>query len=77
MKITNVLVGMCVLAVSAITFCVGSKTPEKSSDLTLQNIDAVGVSASETTCKGPGDPCKIYEGGILVGEGHGDLIHIN
>lgn len=77
MKKKQIVLAGFVILFSIANFYFGTKTPETSSDLTLENIDAVKASASETTCKGPGDPCKIYEDGKLVGEGHGDLTHIN
>lgn len=51
-----------------------SSTPTQSSDLTLQNIEAVGLSAAETVCEPVEDNRCIITG---VGEGNGKLIHYN
>ena len=53
---------------------IGQKTPERASDLTLENIEAVGLSAVEAEC----DPvttsdCSITIG-IVEGKGKGKLI---
>lgn len=62
----------CVAGVGA--FFLGQKTPEQASDLTLENIEAVGLSATEAQC----DPvttvdCTIKMEGI-EGIGKGKLI---
>lgn len=67
---------VCVAGVGA--FFLGQKTPEQASDLTLENIEAVGLSASETTCDAQTpDECTIYDKGLLVGKGTGALHHKN
>lgn len=49
-----------------------SSTPTQSSDLTLQNIEAVGLSAAESVCDATNkEECQI----IGVGTGKGKLIH--
>lgn len=65
----------CVAGVGA--FFLGQKTPEQASDLTLENIEAVGLSASEAKCDASNDhPCKIYNDGKIVMEATGDASFI-
>ncbi|MDE6264158.1 MAG: NVEALA domain-containing protein [Paramuribaculum sp.] len=55
----------CIASIGLFFF--GQKTPENSSDLTLENIEAVGLSASETNCDASNNnPCKVYRDGKLV-----------
>jgi|GEM_PF-2768627 hypothetical protein len=57
---------------------VGHGTPGSSDDLTTENIERLGLSASETTCDGKTpNECSIYNGGLLVGKASGALIHYN
>lgn len=73
----KVLLFACCIAATTALFC-GSKTPEQPSDLTVDNVEVMGLSGSETTCNPPSNsPCKIYEDGKLVGEGTGSLSHWN
>lgn len=63
----------CVAGVGA--FFLGQKTPEQASDLTLENIEAVGLSASEIQCEGTNDvDCYILNShGVAVGKSKGPL----
>jgi hypothetical protein len=63
----------CVAAAGAFFF--GQKTPEKASDLTLENIEVVGLSAVETSCEGTNDvECFLYDkNGVLSGKSKGPL----
>lgn len=73
----KIIMCMAMVAIVTVNFIKGTNTPVESEDLMLENIETVGLSASETTCSGTGDPCEIYSGGMLVGKGHGTLTHIN
>ena len=65
------IVTMCVAVAN---FMVGMNTPIESEDLMLQNIETVGLSASETTC----DSSTVNECEINgVGKATGRLIHSN
>lgn len=65
----------CVAGVGA--FFLGQKTPEQASDLTLENIEAVGLSATETICEGTnGKECFVYDSnGMIAGKSEGPLIN--
>lgn len=74
MKKRTLFIAFGVIAIAAINLFVGVKSPDKSSDLALQNIDIVGISASETACDASTtSPCTIAG----VGQGTGALIHID
>ena len=52
-------------------FFFGQKTPENSSDLTLENIEAAGLNATEAWCNPQNkNPCIIEKNGLVLrGEG--------
>lgn len=63
----------CIASVGVFFF--GQKTPEQTSDLTLENIEVVGLSAGETVCEGTNDvDCYTYnENGMVSGKSKGPL----
>lgn len=61
-------------AASIAAFLFSSKTPEKASDLTLENIEVVGLAAGEWMCDGMTmADCEIQANGV-VGKGTGRLV---
>ena len=78
MKKKYFIVALGFISISIANFMFGNKTPEESSDLTLQNIEAMGLSASETICDGTNDKeCTIYNDGMVVGKSTGPLKNYN
>lgn len=70
----KVFVCLAVMCVAVANFIVGMNTPTESEDLMLQNIETVGLSASETTCDSSTvNDCEING----VGKATGRLIHNN
>lgn len=72
----TLLLGLtCAASVGA--FFLGQKTPEQASDLTLENIEAVGLSASEAMCEGTSQvDCFIYdENGVVAAKSTGPLVY--
>lgn len=65
---------MAMVAIVTVNFIKGTNTPVESEDLMLENIETVGLSASETTCDASTTSnCEISG----VGKATGRLIHIN
>ncbi len=55
----------CLASVGVFIF--NSKIPQNASDLTMENIEVVGLSAGETECDASNiNECSIYSGGLLV-----------
>lgn len=54
----------------------GNLNPTTSQDLTLENIDAVGISAAEAYCDASNDKdCKVEAGGaVITGKGKSFII---
>ncbi len=70
----KVLLAFTAMGIIVVNLFVGVKTPVESEDLTLENIEMVGLSASETECDASNqNPCTING----VGSGTGKLVHIN
>lgn len=75
----KIVLCICACALSVVNLMFGVKTPQSASDLTLQNIEIVGLSAGETVCEGTNDAdCYLYNSnGVLVGKSKGPLINYN
>lgn len=67
----------CIASVVGFFFGYNTITPEKNSDLTVKNIEAVRLSASETVCEGTNQTdCYIYNNnGVAIGKSKGPLRH--
>jgi len=58
----KVLLAFTAMGIIVVNLFVGVKTPVESEDLTLENIEMVGLSASETECDASNqNPCTITE----------------
>lgn len=68
------LLALAAIGIVVVNLCVGINTPVESEDLTLENIEMVGLSASETQCDASNQNSCTING---VGNGTGKLIHIN
>lgn len=75
----KIFLGFFICTLSAANFMFGIKTPQSATDLTLQNIEVVGLSAGETVCEGTNtSDCFLYNSdGVLVGKSKGPLINYN
>lgn len=74
MKKKKLFFAFTAISIMVVNLCVGINTPEESEDLTLENIEVVGLSASETICDASNqNPCEISG----VGKGTGKLIFEN
>ena len=74
MNMKKIFLGLSVVAISLTNLFVGQGLPTEATDLAFENIEVVGLSASETTCDASNDNrCEI----ISVGVGTGKLIYIN
>lgn len=62
----------CIAGVGA--FFLGQKTPEQASDLTLENIEAVGLSATEARCNPVTTSECVIKMGEIEAKGTGELI---
>lgn len=63
-----------VVAIATANLLLGQSVPVTTDDLTLQNIEIVGLSAAEATCDASNENlCEI----IAVGKATGKLIYIN
>lgn len=70
----KIILSLFVVAIAAANLLVGQTVPTTSNDLTLQNIEIVGLSAAEVTCDASSvTECEIYS----VGKGTGKLIYNN
>lgn len=70
----KIILSLFVVAIAAANLLVGQTVPTTSDDLTLQNIEIVGLSAAESTCDASNDNlCEI----TAVGKATGKLIYIN
>lgn len=70
----KVLLAFAIIGIIVVNLFVGVNTPVESEDLTLENIEIVGLSASESKCDASNqNPCTING----VGSGTGQLIHTN
>lgn len=76
MKFKHLFIGLFACAICAANFVFGVSTPNGSSDLTLQNIEAVGLSAAESKCENRNSTvCYTYNGDKLVpSEDHGPFV---
>lgn len=68
------LLAFAAIGIVVVNLCVGINTPVESEDLTLENIEMVGLSASETKCDASTPSSCVING---VGSGTGQLIHFN
>ncbi len=74
MKKEKLFFAFAAIGIVGVNLYVGINTPEKSEDLTLENIEVVGLSASETRCDASNqNPCEISG----VGKATGKLIFDN
>lgn len=76
MKIKHLVIGIGACAICVANFVFGVKTPSTSTDLTIQNIEAVGLTAGETVCKATDDDdCFLYDkNGMIVGKSKAPLV---
>lgn len=62
------LIGAAIICAAVANLMVGLNTPSESSDLMLQNIESVGVSAGEAHCDASNmNPCSPPGGGSSTG----------
>lgn len=76
MRTKNFIIGISACAICFANFAFGVKTPNTSTDLTIQNIEAVGLTAGETVCKATDDDdCFLYDkNGIIIGKSKAPLV---
>lgn len=64
----KILIGAAMLFAVVANLFVGLNTPSESSDLMLQNIESVGLSAAEAHCDASNmNPCSPPGGGTATG----------
>lgn len=70
----KIFVAFIAVGIAVVNLCLGVSNPTESEDLTLQNIEVVGLSASESKCDASNmNPCSIQG----IGTGTGQLIHVD
>lgn len=76
MKIKHFVIGISACAICFVNFVFGVKTPSTSTDLTIQNIEAVGLTAGETVCQATDDDeCFLFnKDGMIVGKSKAPLV---
>lgn len=75
-KIFKIVAALAVVGFTAFNFTTGVNTVSKTSDLSLENLDALNASAGYWECQGTNKEDCTISNGSTIGKGKGPLSYV-